>query len=77
MRIALIEWVDSSSNSGWHEPGNEDIAHCITVGVVYSENSERITLFTSKSHFGNHCDSISIPKVCIKRIRKLGVRNAG
>ncbi len=73
MKAVLIEWVDSCSTYGWHSKGTVfGISHCISVGVVISENKTEISLAPNISESSNG-DIISIPKCSIKRIRRLKV----
>ena len=68
----LIEWVDSSGCSGWHHFDEGDrISRCVSVGILKYEDDEQIILISSRSDYGNVADSIAIPKVSIKRIRRL------
>ncbi len=74
MILALIEWVDSASYNGWHSLCKDDtFASCISIGVLCHEDSEKMVIFQSKSDNGRVAETISIPKGCIKRFRKLKV----
>ena len=75
MRLVLVEWVDpcSTSNPLWQT--KEDIANlcpvsCVTVGIVLEESEAdiRVALSTNPEMYSQ---AITIPKSCIKRIRKL------
>ena len=76
MRMVLVEWVDSSSVTGWHTPSpSYNIqANCISVGVLLYDNEDRISIAQSKSDSGNWAEVISIPKCSIKRVRTLKVK---
>ncbi len=74
MRLVLVEWVDSASCSGWHSLGKDDcISNCISVGVLCQESDKQVILALNKSDSGYVGDTMSIPKVSIKRIRYLKV----
>ena len=74
MRLILVEWVDSATYGGWHHITKGDcISNCITIGILHNETDKQITIVQSKSDTGNYAESISIPKVSIKRIRELRV----
>jgi len=74
MKLVLVEWLDSFSCFGWHQPGHERPSKCITVGILREEDTESVTISQSRSHCGNVCDDIAIPKCSIKRIRYLNVK---
>ncbi len=76
MRITLVEWLDSSCYNGWHRfsKENDGISHCITAGVLKYEDEEQIVISLSSSDSGNVGDTMSIPKVCITRMRNLRVK---
>jgi hypothetical protein len=73
-RVAYVEWVDSCTNRGWREKQEALTSTIRSVGLVVGENSDFITLSTSRSDNGDHVDQISIPKKVIKKIRKFTVR---
>lgn len=73
--LVLVEWVDSSAISGWHEFSRHDrTAKCISVGLLRDEDDDQVVLVSSRSDFGNISDSNAIPKCSIKRMRKLKVK---
>ena len=77
MRLAIVEWVDSTFAQGWM--GRDAIrlhqlSRSVTVGILVDENDEKITIMQSLSVDREQaCDGITIPKSSIKRIRKLRV----
>ena len=73
MKLALVEWLDSYSCFGWHQPTHEKPAKCITVGILREQDAESITISQSRSDSGNVCDEITIPRCSIKRLRNLKV----
>ena len=75
MKLLLVEWDDSSTCVGWHRLSSEDdISHCISTGLLCKETEKSITLTISKSELGSIAETISIPRSCIKRIRRLRVK---
>lgn len=68
----LVEWVDSMSTQGWRDLGGTDIK-CQTVGMFVQEDREKVAVCLNKSAYG-YGDYIEIPKVAIKRIRKLKLK---
>lgn len=66
-----VEWVDTMQSSGWHDLKPTDI-RCKTIGMYHSEDKEKLAIAQSKSAYG-YGDYIEIPKVSIKRVRKLKV----
>ncbi len=76
MRIAIVEWVDSCSDTGWqHKSIMESSApsKCVSVGVV-KETDDCIRVMQSISDSENVCDVITIPACAVKRIRYLKVK---
>jgi len=75
MQIVMIEWEDSCSNHGWTEISNATYckpAPCVTAGIVIHEDSNKITVGLTVGE-GTFSESMTIPRGCIKRIRKLKV----
>ncbi len=75
MRIALVEWVDSSAYNGWHkfDPSIDSMSKCISVGILKHEDEKQIILLSGFSDYGNVQDTHAIPKCCIQRMRTLKV----
>lgn len=78
MKILLIEWVDSSVTGGWRNKREirAKPASCYSVGMALIANEEVITLVLSGSGDDEYADTMTIPKVAIKRIRELKVKDA-
>ena len=75
MKIALIEWDDSFSTSGWRDDDeiqDIDVAKCISIGIPKEETKHKITLLASRGN-NQFSGTVTIPKGCIKRIRYLKV----
>lgn len=76
MQIAMIEWEDSCTEPTWHRRGSslDTVASCVSVGIMTQDNDSCVSLTQSISNStGNIGDTITIPRSCIKRIRKLKV----
>lgn len=71
-RFVCIEWVDSHSTSGWqldHEP--IDLA-CISVGILIQDRPDRVVIAQSLAAAnGEYCDFMEIPRVAVKRVKRL------
>jgi hypothetical protein len=72
----LVEWVDSNGGeAGWTEitRRDQDIHGCVTVGQVYSQEDDRITVvLTRDGELGEMVHGyITIPTVAITRLVRL------
>lgn len=83
MKLVMIEWVDPCAYAvhGWMDKENNDDEcmnpiPCITVGILYSENSERLVVVLNMNR-SNFCQAQSIPKCAIKRMRVLTCKLPG
>jgi len=79
MKILLVEWVDSSYIAGWKDKKDFDVdlAKCFSTGLAIDESDDAITLVLSGGDTGQWSQSMTIPKVAIKRIRELKVKDTG
>lgn len=69
----LIDWIDSSSYSGWRKAEHRDVPRrCQALGFLIDETDEAVTLClnrtTDNSHFG---ERVVIPKALISQRRVL------
>ncbi len=72
MKVVLIDWVDSCFEHGWFKDDYKfDISICQSVGIVIQDSKEFITITQSKSDRDNISDTITIPKVCIKKMKTI------
>lgn len=79
MNLTLIEWIDSKFvGCDWIDKDEMKQHHCasnISAGILFQETADEMILILS---IGENTDTVSqavvIPKSCIKRIRKLGVK---
>ncbi len=77
MNIVLIKWVDSKVIHGWREGEDtrfDDVAYCETVGFLQYEDKEKVTITFGSSDSAFIMETITIPRGCIKSVRKLRVR---
>jgi hypothetical protein len=77
-KILLIEWVDSYKVNDWQ--AEDDCKVCValirSVGFFVDEDKDGICLALSKSIKKGYCpygDLISIPKVAIKKIKRINL----
>ncbi len=76
MKIVKIEWVDSNIMHGWQplDIFEGRLALCESVGYLYEETDELVTLTMGASDLGSIIETLSIPRGCIKSIKELRVR---
>lgn len=74
-KLVQIKWNDSKVIHGWRvtDCKDDEIAHCITVGILKNETKELITVAFGDSDEGSVLETITIPRGCITEIRKLMV----
>ena len=73
MHLAIVEWVDSNVITGWHHKDSDaSISNCVTVGILRRENAKEVEMVLNFSQWSK-AEVIAIPKVSIKRIRRLKV----
>jgi hypothetical protein len=78
MKLIIVEWVDSNGDSRWHNKHDaacSKISHCWSVGALLSQDEEQIVIAPSGDPaIGNVLYELAIPRVAVKRIRELRVR---
>jgi len=77
MKKVLVDWVDISVAHGWacsEDVDRDDVAHCQSVGFLYSQNNDKIVLVMGVSNFGNYFERKSIPVACVKSIKELRLK---
>lgn len=74
--VVEIDWVDAASTRGW---GGEDRAHgthkglvsCSTVGYLLGHDKTAVRVCQSRNtDTGDVTEIMSIPRSCVRRIRK-------
>lgn len=75
--MVLVRWIDSSSRAGWQnrkkatrQMGAKD-AQCVTAGFLLRKSKNRLILALNMADTGEAGHLMSIPRVAIKRVRKL------
>ncbi len=74
MQAVRVEWVDSSSETGWQRKNHRcsgGISYCESLGFIIRKNKREIALAQSKSSIGSIAEVMTIPMVCVKKITKL------
>lgn len=76
MEKVLVEWVDSKMTHGWQNTGifEGEVALCECIGFLYEDGVDFITLTMGRSDSDMVVEGFSIPKGCIKSIKKLRVK---
>lgn len=79
MHVEEVDWIDANSRSGWdNEKGHlvdaKSSLRCRSVGMVFFESEDRLTLVLSRTEgrqdqLFNH--SLTIPKVAVISRKKL------
>ena len=74
--MVLIDWLDTSVINGWQDACNtpNHPALCHSVGFWIDEDEEGVTVSFSRSDQGLVMEKKTIPKGCVKSIKKLRVR---
>lgn len=72
MRLAIVEWVDSTAMDGWRSRNDmkESPLNCVTCGIVL-ETPKTYNFVQSVSDGDKVSDIMIIPKCAVKRIRYL------
>ena len=79
MKLALVEWNDSSVLHGWEARDwfDGEVLKCQSVGFLLKETSDSVVLLLSRSSGDKWAEGITIPKCSIKRMRQLQVVKQG
>ena len=74
--IVRLEWMDSATcEPGWGKLRRKDrnLTGCMTVGQVYEQTDEALTVVLSRDTTNKHVNcAITIPTVNITRFRRFG-----
>ena len=71
--IEIIKWNDAQADADWEETKEPELAECITVGFLVSENRKAICIASTYSEpFYNA--KIHIPKSWIMSRRKMSIK---
>jgi hypothetical protein len=69
--VVYLEWDDSGSYNGWHDPGDGVACKIRSIGTLVRSDKKTITISTSHSHYGHYMDQLTIPRVAITKLRKV------
>ena len=72
--LIIVEWDDVSGSSGWaSEEGVKKVEpiHCTNVGWKLKSTAKKLVICASKSDMGDYSDRCTIPKGCVRSIRRL------
>lgn len=75
MKLVLIEWEDAYTDHGWRSDDEVDGLHTartVTCGFLKKETEGYVAVILNQGR-GVYSDAITIPKGCIKRMRRLRV----
>lgn len=72
VKPVLVEWIDSIGVSGWHHVHEKSNMNCVSVGHLIKKDTDRIIICLNKND-QQHGELMEIPKVAIKKIRKLKI----
>ena len=67
----VVEWLDSNSTGGWDASHKITDMSCISVGLLVQKLPDRIVLAQSHEADGLYGDFIEIPRVAVKKLRRL------
>jgi len=71
LKSVYIEWEDSCSSRGWKSEDKDGPVLIKTLGWLAHDMPHCVVVTTSKSSAGNIMDPLTIPKSCIKKLRKV------
>lgn len=71
MKLVLVEWVDSTSSTGWENDPDLELSICKTVGYLTRKTKEKVVLAQSISDNNNVDNKFAIPRGCIQSIKEL------
>jgi hypothetical protein len=71
MKPIYIEWEDSASSRGWMAEDTQGPVLIRSIGWLIHRLPHCIVISTSKSSAGNMMDPLTIPKSCIKKLRRV------
>ena len=76
--LCFVRWIDARSVDAWTEPGECEVAPATveSVGWVYGETEDALTIAGSKSDCGQMSGMMIIPKVCVQERTELVVPTA-
>lgn len=78
-KLYQVTWIDSANHAvGWEDNIDVEVATIGSVGCFIGETKKAITLVQNVCYSGpgspSGCNAISIPKGCIKSVKRLKVK---
>ncbi len=74
-RIEIVDWEDITSRGSWNTPeyhAEAGLLLCQSVGFVLAETRKTLVLYQNRHAMGTTiADSITIPKSCIRKRRRI------
>lgn len=74
-QAVIVDWVDSAGMAGWHHRhdwAEHTVAKCRSIGWLLADTKEQITIALNHDRDGGGIGEVmAIPRVAIKRLRKL------
>jgi len=73
-QLIIVEWVDSTGSSVWASEESmkkTELAHCTNVGWKLKSTAKKLVICAGKNDTGNYSDRCTIPKGCVRSIRRL------
>ena len=71
--LVYVEWEDSCTVYGWRDPELDGPSKIKSVGHLVTKNNKFMVISTSQSESGRFVDQLTIPRSCIKKIKKVKV----
>jgi len=68
--IVFMEWVDSTTTFGWHEPDKNGPSVITSVGILVYHDEKNVVISTSKGSSGCCIDQLTIPRSCIQKMQR-------
>ena len=73
MTGCLIEWFDSVTTRGWHEPVKDGPEKIVSLALIAHEDENCVVIATSVGTTGHYADQMAIPRAAIKRMQRFEV----
>jgi hypothetical protein len=74
LKAISIDWIDSQTSYGWRQfDAREDGPPCKikSIGWLVGETKDTVSISHACSQNGNFADFMTIPRVAIKKIKKV------
>uniref|UniRef100_A0A6M3L0A7 Uncharacterized protein n=1 Tax=viral metagenome TaxID=1070528 RepID=A0A6M3L0A7_9ZZZZ len=73
MQIVEVEWLDICAHHGWDSKAHNraGVSNCKSTGYLVHNGKNHITIAQSLSDNENVADKLSIPRNCVKAIKRL------